>query len=137
MAGKTFQFRLITPQGKLLDTQVESVQFPGHDGLVGVLPNRAPLVMKLGVGPLRVDVSGASGTKSFFVEDGFAQMVANKLTILTTKASEAEAITEASASAELSTLTAKSPTDRNELARHRVAVQHAKSKVAFAKSRKK
>ncbi len=139
MAGKTFSFRLVTPSGKLLDTQVEAVQFPAHDGLVGVLAGRAPLVMKLGYGPLRVDfaaggAAGQSGTKTYFIEDGFAQMVANKLTVLTPKATTSEDLTEASVAAELKAIEAQSPTDEAGKSRQRQAVTHAKTKLAAAKT---
>lgn len=137
MAGKTFQFRLITPLGKLLDTQAESVQFPAHDGLVGILANRAPLVMKLGHGALRVDFGGPGangGSKVFYIEDGFAQMVANKLTVLTTKATGSEDLTEASVQAELTQMAGRPAAERGEAARQRESLTKLKSKLAVAKS---
>ena len=91
MAGKSFQFRLITPQGKLLDTQALSVNLPAHDGQLGVLPDRAAMVVKLGTGTLSVraadDKPGSLG-RSFALDGGFAQMVSNKLTVLSTRAAE-------------------------------------------------
>ena len=92
MAGKTFAFRLITPQGKLLETQAVSAVLPAHDGELGVLPDRAAMVIKLGKGSLRVQAADERGTpgatKQFTLQEGFAQMVNNKLTVLSTKAQE-------------------------------------------------
>lgn len=94
MAGKTFAFRLITPQGKLLETKAVSAVLPAHDGELGVLPDRAAMVIKLGRGSLRVQTAdergtpGGGGTKQFTLQEGFAQMVNNKLTVLSTKAQE-------------------------------------------------
>ena len=84
MADKTFQFRLVTPQGKLIDAAATYASVPAHDGSIGFLPNRAPIVFKLGKGKLEVEL--ADGGKSFKIADGFGQMVDNRLTILTTKA---------------------------------------------------
>jgi F-type H+-transporting ATPase subunit epsilon len=88
--AKTFRCRLITPTAQVLDDQVIYASVPAWDGLFGVLPGRAPIVAKLGKGTLRLDYptggQGPSGSKAFAVEDGFVQMVNNKLTILATKA---------------------------------------------------
>lgn len=106
MARKTFQFRLVTPQGRLLDSAAVAASIPAWDGMLGVLPDRAPIVTKLGMGVLRVDLTdpkgaGEGGSRTFLVEDGFLQMVDNRLTVLTTRATAGEAITESEAQAEL------------------------------------
>ncbi len=90
MAGKTFQFRLITPQGKVLDTAAVAANLPAHDGQLGVLPDRAAMVVKLGTGTLTVQPADAraGGAKAYSVSGGFAQMVSNRLTVLSTKAGE-------------------------------------------------
>ncbi len=105
MAGKTFQFRLITPQGKLMDGQAVSAVIPAHDGQLGVLPDRAAMVVKLGMGELTVrsadDKTGAGGSRAFMIEEGFAQMVNNKLTVLTPRAAGVETLVESEAQSEL------------------------------------
>lgn len=89
MADKTFQCRLVTPQGKLLDAQASYANVPAHDGYIGFQANRAPIVFKLGKGELTVDAAG--GAKTFKIAEGFGQMVENRLTILTTKADAGKA----------------------------------------------
>ncbi len=137
MIGNSFQFTLTTPQGKVLDIPAASVQFPAHDGMVGILPGRAPLVMKLGIGPLRVDVAdsnkGAGGTRQFLVEEGFAHMVGAKLTLLTTRATPAETITVAEADAALSKAESNQPTEK--LARERAAKELERARVAVRMAR--
>jgi F-type H+-transporting ATPase subunit epsilon len=134
MAGKSFQFTLTTPQGKVLDIPAAGVQFPAHDGMVGILPGRAPLVMKLGIGALRVDVAdsskGAGGTRSFLIEEGFAHMVGAKLTLLTSRATPAESLTAGETDSALSKAESNKPTDKvgrdraaKELERARAAVR--------------
>lgn len=71
--------------------EASSVVFPAHDGEVGVLVDRAPLLFALGIGVLRVD--GEGGSKRLFIDGGFAQMLENHLTILTAQALEPSEVT--------------------------------------------
>ena len=59
MAANSFQCRLITPTAKVLDEAVVYASVPAWDGLMGVLPNRAPIVAKLGLGELRLQFADA------------------------------------------------------------------------------
>lgn len=79
--SNSFHCSVITPERAVLETDATFVAFPAHDGEVGILPNRAPLLYKMGAGELRVE--GPEGTAIFFVDGGFAQMVENRLTLLT------------------------------------------------------
>lgn len=81
MATNTFHCSVITPERALLEADATFVAFPAHDGEVGILKNHAPLLYKLGVGVLRVETPGEK--HAFFVDGGFAQMVENRLTLLT------------------------------------------------------
>ncbi len=81
----SFQCTIVTPEQQALDEPVEQAIIPAHDGLIGILTDRAPLLARLGKGPLRVDLPGGK-QKIFQVEGGVAQMRDNKLTVLTTVA---------------------------------------------------
>jgi len=132
-SSKSFRCRLITPAAQVLDEQASSAVIPAWDGLLGVLPNRAPIVAKLGLGELSITLGEGKGIRrSFFVEDGFAQMVDNKLTILAAKAIPTESITEAEAQAELREAEARRverPGDEKRLAADRA---RARAKVRLA-----
>jgi F-type H+-transporting ATPase subunit epsilon len=80
MAG-TFHCSVVTPERAVLETEATFVALPAYDGELGVLHHRAPLLAKLGAGTLRVE--GPNGTLQYFVAGGFAQMVGDRLTILT------------------------------------------------------
>lgn len=84
MADNTFHCSIVTPERAVLDTDATLVTIPAHDGEIGILRGRAPILCQLGIGTLRVET--AEGTESFFVDRGFAQMVDNKLTVLTEQA---------------------------------------------------
>ena len=82
MATKiTFQCSVITPERIALECDAQSVVFPAHDGQVGILKNRAPLLCQLGQGVCRVTT--AEGRHEFRIQGGFARMLDNRLTILT------------------------------------------------------
>ncbi len=89
-AGNTFLCTIITPEREVLREDATSAVFTAHDGQVGILLSRAPLLTKLGIGTVRV--SGRSGEKTFFVDGGFAQMLDNVLTILTQQCTTPDAI---------------------------------------------
>ncbi len=149
MASNTFQFRLITPQGKLIDAKATAAALPAHDGSLGVLPNRAPMVIKLGLGELKVTCAeetgskgegplkpvAAGGTRSFVVDAGFAQMAQNRLTVLTTKAIPAETLTETNASAELAAAEGRKPETPADQARLTHERDVARLKVRVARGR--
>lgn len=102
-----FKASLITPEAILLETSVVSAQIPAHDGLVGILNHRAPLLAKLGTGVLRLETAPGVAER-FMVSGGYAQMKGEELTILTTEAIPANQInaqTIAKEQAKLSTVT--------------------------------
>jgi len=75
------------------------VVIPAWDGQVGILTGRAPLLVKLGLGVLRVDTAGGR-SRTFMIDGGIGQMKGNRLTILTNEAVAAEDIDAESARAE-------------------------------------
>ena len=128
----SFRCTIVTPESQALDVTVKQVILPAHDGLMGILTGRAPLLVKLGVGPLTVEpVEG--GEQVYFVDGGVAQMKDDVLSIVTGEATPARDLNRAQAEAELASATAAvtGPTlsaesrDRN--------LQRARAKVALAK----
>lgn len=112
MASKTFRCRLVTPTESLFDQQVTYASIPAWDGLFGVLPGRAPIVARLGLGELslRTAESGAAAdAKNFLIDGGFVQMAGDTLTILAERATPVESLAEASAQAELDAASKKVP----------------------------
>ncbi|HSU82081.1 MAG TPA: ATP synthase F1 subunit epsilon [Thermoanaerobaculia bacterium] len=86
----TFHCSVITPERAVLEADATFVAFPAHDGEVGILPGRAPLLFKMGAGELRVE--SPQGNQVLFVDGGFAQMVEDRLTLLTEAARKIEEI---------------------------------------------
>jgi F-type H+-transporting ATPase subunit epsilon len=113
----SFQVVIVTPEQQVLDETVSQAIIPAHDGQIGILTDRAPLLVKLGQGPLKLDLAagggqqGRSGTRMFYVEGGIAQMKDNNLTVVTQMAVPAEEISAETARAEQAEATAQVPTD--------------------------
>ena len=88
--SRLFSCTVVTPEKIVLERQVRFAAVPAHDGEIGFLRGRAPLVVKLDVGRLRVETD--EGTEELFIDGGFAEMVNDKLTILTEDAKRPEEI---------------------------------------------
>jgi F-type H+-transporting ATPase subunit epsilon len=127
-----FQCVIVTPEQQALDESVTQAILTAHDGLIGILTDRAPLLIKLGLGPLRLDLAGGQ-QKLFLVEGGVAQMKDNKLTVLTNDAIPAEKLDAESARAEFAEAQARVPTDAKTAEARTRQMARAKVKEKLAK----
>ena len=106
-----FQCVIVTPEQQLMDESATQAIVPAHDGLIGILTDRAPLLVKLGIGALQLDLAGGQ-RRTLFIEGGIAQMKDNRLTIVTNEAIEPSQIDAESARAEFAEATAQVATDQ-------------------------
>lgn len=145
MAQKTFNCRLVTPTASLVNGPVTYASVPAWDGLIGILPGRAPILARLGMGELHLEFPDSDGAKgggrSFLIEGGFVRMANNELTILTKRATPAETITETDAEAELRAALARSvPADAKNRTTHLERIQEdqqrARAKLTLARGQK-
>ena len=74
------QLEIVTPERQVYSDTVDSVQVPGSEGELGVLPHHAPLVSTLGVGELRFRKDGAE--ESFAIVGGFLQVRPDRVVVL-------------------------------------------------------
>ena len=86
-----FHATVVTPEQQVFDAQIRQAIVPAHDGLVGILTGRAPLLVRIGVGPLRLDLANGS-SQYFLIDGGVAQMKDDNLTIVTGDATPASEI---------------------------------------------
>lgn len=94
--AKAFQCTLVTPEEQAFEGQVQYASIPAHDGQIGLMHQRAPLLVKLGFGALRLDLANGQN-QWFFIGGGFAQMKDDKLSIVADEAVEAAKIDKAQA----------------------------------------
>jgi F-type H+-transporting ATPase subunit epsilon len=129
-----FRCVIVTPEQQVLDDSCTQAILPAHDGLIGILTDRAPLLVKLGQGPLRVDlVSGQM--HNFYVEGGIAQMKDNRLTIVTNEATPAAEIDAEAARAEYAEAVARRITDQHSYDDRQRQMARARAKEQLASSR--
>jgi F-type H+-transporting ATPase subunit epsilon len=121
--ASTFHCSVITPERAMLETEATFVAFPAHDGEVGILPNRAPLLYRMGIGELRVE--SPEGNHVLFVAGGFAQMVENRLTLLTEQAKRIDELDAAAAQRALEAARAMPMTTEAEFTARQRAVKSA------------
>jgi F-type H+-transporting ATPase subunit epsilon len=86
----TLHLQIITPDKRLVREDADSVQIPGKSGYLGILPGHAPLITELKAGELSYSHGG--NTVYLAVTWGFAEVLPDKVTILTDAAERAEDI---------------------------------------------
>ncbi len=120
---------VITPDRQVLDVKARSVVVTAHDGQIGVLTGRAPLLCKLGIGVVRLDVGGQE--RRLFVDGGFAQVRQNEVTVLTPAALEPEQIDRKKAEAALQAAMDMRITDDESFAARTDAIARAKAQLSL------
>lgn len=80
MSEKTLKLEIVTPEKRVLDTNIESLVVPGVEGYLGILPNHAPLVAGLKTGVIKYEEAGK--TEKVAVSGGFLEIANNQATIL-------------------------------------------------------
>jgi F-type H+-transporting ATPase subunit epsilon len=80
----TFQLEVATPERLLLQESVTEAQIPASEGMIGVLPEHAPLLSELGTGEL--SYSGPQGRRTLVVSGGWVQILNNYVRVLAERA---------------------------------------------------
>ena len=90
MAG-TFKFELVTPERMVISQDASQVVVPGVEGEFTVLPGHAPVISALRPGVVNATLGDGRKLRAF-VKDGFAEVDADRLTILAERAVDVEGI---------------------------------------------
>jgi F-type H+-transporting ATPase subunit epsilon len=86
----TIRLEIVTPERLAYADDVDSVQVPGSEGEMGILPNHAPLVSMLGIGELRIRKGGSE--ELFAIAGGFVQVRPDKVVVMAETADMASEI---------------------------------------------
>lgn len=127
MAREQLDFSLITPESKAFEGKVDFVAIPAHDGEIGILPDRAPLVVQLGAGRLKARTGETD--RLWFVDAGFAQVLANRVVVLTQKAVPVSEIDRAAATQDLENAKHMPTADDTSLKRRERAEASARARL--------
>ena len=93
----TLKLEIVTPEEKIYSEDVEMVTQPGSEGELGVYPKHVPLLTTLVPGELRIVKSGRESTMA--IGEGFVEIKADAVSVLTDMALESEKIDIATAEA--------------------------------------
>ena len=93
------ELQVVTPERHILSEEVDSLEMPGKDGYLGILPGHAPLITELGVGILTYHKGGE--TRLLTVMHGYAEVLPDRVIVLAETAERAEEIDVARARAAL------------------------------------
>jgi F-type H+-transporting ATPase subunit epsilon len=121
--AKTFRCTIVTPTESMLDDDVLYASIPAWDGQMGIMWHQSPMLTKMGIGSLRLDFP-EGGSRWYLIEEGFAQMQNDVLTLLAQSATPAEQITKQEAQAELAEANAR-------------VVQHAEDREQVERDQKR
>ena len=128
-----FKVVVVTPEQQVLDESATQVILPAHDGQIGILTDRAPLLVKLGQGALQIDFAAGGQSRTLYVEGGIAQMKDNNLTVLTQVAVPVDQIDTEAAKAEFAEATAARITDQASFDDRQRRLQRARSMQELAR----
>ena len=126
MAG-TLKLEIVTPEKTAYSEDVEMVTLPGSEGELGVYPNHVPLLTTLNPGELRV----LKGGKETFlaIGEGFVEITASSVSVLTDMALEPSVIDESAAEAAVARAKAAM---KDDLGKEEVAAVQASLQKALA-----
>ncbi|MEI6537469.1 MAG: ATP synthase F1 subunit epsilon [Verrucomicrobiaceae bacterium] len=95
----SLKLEIVTPEAKVFSDEVTTVVLPGMLGEMGVLPNHAPIVTALIPGELRY--TQGNTTTELAIGDGFVEVTASTVKVLTDLAVTEAGIDEATVQAAL------------------------------------
>lgn len=81
---------IVTQERMVYSGEVDYVSLPGTEGMMGVLPNHAPLLTALDFGEVMVRVKGDE--EFFAIGGGFAEIRPDRVVVLADSAEQAEEI---------------------------------------------
>jgi F-type H+-transporting ATPase subunit epsilon len=93
----TLHLRIVTADSELYNGEADSVNAPGSEGRLGILPRHAALLTTLATGELVVKLGATE--ESLFVSGGFLEVNNNTVTVLAETAENGENIDRARAEA--------------------------------------
>jgi F-type H+-transporting ATPase subunit epsilon len=93
----TLKLEIITPDSKIFEGDVDSVQLPGAEGEMGILPGHEALVSELHAGALIIVQKGQ--TQTLAIGEGFAEITGKSVGVLTDGAVNEKEIDEHAAEA--------------------------------------
>jgi F-type H+-transporting ATPase subunit epsilon len=87
----TLRVRVVSPEKIVYQGEAGGLVAPAWDGMVGILPGHAPMIVLLGMGELTIDRVGG-GAEEYHVAGGVLKVEKNEVVILTEYAGKQAAV---------------------------------------------
>ncbi len=133
--AERLRFELVSPERLLLSEEVEMVVVPGTEGDFGALPRHAPFLAMVRPGVIEV-YNNRQVSERLFIAGGYAEVTAERCTVLAEEALLVAEIDRAQVEAELKDLGEDLEDAKDESARKaiqaKIAVAEAKLKALAA-----
>jgi F-type H+-transporting ATPase subunit epsilon len=85
------EFELVSPEKLLVSQPVRMVVAPGAEGMLGILPGHAPMIVTLRPGVLHVyEHDMKEMTRHIFIAGGFCEITGERVTVLAEEALDVE-----------------------------------------------
>lgn len=81
-ADSKIKLSLVSPSKSVFEGEVESVQLPASEGMLGIMPGHATMLALLGHGKVTIHTGSESDVSDFFVSGGFFEVKDNRVTVL-------------------------------------------------------
>ena len=134
--AEMLELEVATPERLLVHERVTQVEIPAENGMLGILPEHAPLLSLLGVGQLTY--TGGEGKRTMFISGGWLQVLHNHVRVLTDRAEMANEIDVARAEAALKRAQERLALPSSagiDVARALNALRRAEARIASARSK--
>lgn len=79
------EVEIVSPEKLVLSRSADMVVIPGAEGEIGALQGHAPMIVALAEGDVRI-YEGSQVVETHFVAGGFAEITANRVTVLASEA---------------------------------------------------
>lgn len=83
------QVVVLSPEKEIYNGEASAVKVPGSGGQFEILNNHAPIVSALSAGEVRIKIESGA-TKTFTINNGFVEVLQNKVSLLITGVKESK-----------------------------------------------
>lgn len=130
------KLEIVTPEKRVLDAEVDSVNVPTASGEAGILPNHAPLISALKPGVLSYTTKGS--TEKLAISGGFVEVNSDKVAVLADTAEsgadiDVDAARAEREAAEKALATAGGSIEESEIYRDQLATANVRIQLAGGK----
>jgi F-type H+-transporting ATPase subunit epsilon len=125
---------IVTPEQTVLETTTDFVALPLYDGELGIAPDHAPMIGRLGYGELRIGHEPSA--VRYYIDGGFVQVADNVVSVLSNRAIAANRLDVAAIEQSLQATLSQAAAGEDQIARRDRAVAQSRAQLQVARGAK-